>query len=183
MEERLKVGERVRLVAAQPDGPERLRLTIDGSALEVRVVASSEGSHLVDLGGGQESICTARCAEGTWVWHRGRARLVERAPRERTAPGPGSREAAPAAAARGTGLPAGSITPPMPAQVVAVLVAEGQAVARGEPLVVVSAMKTESQLVSPFAGRVRSVAARVGARVRPGEVLVQVEPEGGRHAG
>jgi biotin carboxyl carrier protein len=44
-------------------------------------------------------------------------------------------------------------------------------------------MKTESQLVSPFAGRVRSVAARVGARVRPGEVLVQIEPEGGRHAG
>jgi biotin carboxyl carrier protein len=71
----------------------------------------------------------------------------------------------------------------MPAVVIAVLVEEGRAVARGEPLVVVSAMKTESQLVSPLAGRVRSVNTRVGARVRPGEILVQVEPEGGRHAG
>ena len=59
----------------------------------------------------------------------------------------------------------------------------GRAVKRGEPLLVLSAMKTETQLVSPVAGRVRSVNARVGARVRPGQVLVQVEPEGGSRAG
>ena len=71
----------------------------------------------------------------------------------------------------------------MPAVVIAVLVEVGRTVSRGEPLLVVSAMKTESQLVSPLAGRVRSVSARVGARVRPGDVLVQVEPEGGSRAG
>ncbi len=64
----------------------------------------------------------------------------------------------------------------MPSIVVAVLVVEGQRVERGEPLVVVSAMKTESQLASPVAGRVRAVRASVGAKVRPGEILVEVEP-------
>ena len=100
-------------------------------------------------------------------------------PRRAAAPAAG----APAASPRAPGLPPGAVTPPMPAVVVAVLAEPGRRVAQGEPLVVVSAMKTESQLVSPFAGRVRSVNTRVGAKVRPGEILVQVEPEGGRHAG
>jgi acetyl-CoA carboxylase biotin carboxylase subunit len=99
----------------------------------------------------------------------------------RRAAGPAAPGAA--AAPRAPGLPPGAVTPPMPAVVVAVLVEEGREVERGEPLVVVSAMKTESQLVSPAAGRVRSVNTRVGASVRPGEILVQIEPEGGRHAG
>ncbi|HEY6104737.1 MAG TPA: biotin carboxylase N-terminal domain-containing protein, partial [Anaeromyxobacteraceae bacterium] len=106
------------------------------------------------------------------------------APGARAPARPAPRRAASAApAAPRPGLPPGAVTPPMPAVVIAVLVEEGRTVARGEPLVVVSAMKTESQLVSPLAGRVRSVNTRVGARVRPGEILVQVEPEGGRHAG
>jgi acetyl-CoA carboxylase biotin carboxylase subunit len=114
------------------------------------------------------------------------ARPPPRAPRApaRSAP---RRAPGPAAGASGTpcaaSLPPGAVTPPMPAVVVAVLVEEGREVERGETLVVVSAMKTESQLVSPVAGRVRSVNTRVGASVRPGEILVQVEPEGGRHAG
>jgi acetyl-CoA carboxylase biotin carboxylase subunit len=91
-------------------------------------------------------------------------------------PGPG-------APGRVPNLPPGAVTPPMPAKVVAVLVAEGQAVGRGDPLVVVSAMKMETQLVSPVAGRVKSVRTRAGAQVRPGEILVEVEPAGGLHGG
>jgi acetyl/propionyl-CoA carboxylase alpha subunit len=94
--------------------------------------------------------------------------------------------AAPAAAAPsapGPGLPPGAVTPPMPAAVVAVLVQVGQEVAKGQPAVVVSAMKMEIQLGAPCAGRVRSVAAAPGARVRPGDLLVEVEPGGGAHGG
>jgi pyruvate carboxylase subunit B len=71
----------------------------------------------------------------------------------------------------------------MPAAVVAVLVQVGQEVAKGQPAVVVSAMKMEIQLGAPCAGRVRSVAAAPGARVRPGDLLVEVEPGGGAHGG
>ncbi len=173
MEEKLKIVDRARAISTREDDAGRLRLEIDGAAVEVEVVASSGQRHLVRLGLALEEIFTVRSPEGVWVWHRGRARLVARAPRERPAP-PAARGASPA---RASSAPPGAVTPPMPSVVVAVLVAEGQRVERGEPLVVVSAMKTESQLVSPVAGRVRAVRAAVGAKVRPGEILVEVEPE------
>jgi biotin carboxyl carrier protein len=67
----------------------------------------------------------------------------------------------------------------MPAVVLAVPVAEGDEVARGAVLAVVSAMLTELQLRAPCAGRVAAVRARAGDRVRPGQVIVQVDPGGG----
>jgi len=66
----------------------------------------------------------------------------------------------------------------MPAVVVAVLVVAGQEVEKGAPLVVLSAMKTETQMVAPYPCRVTSVSTLVGARVRPGEILVQIERAG-----
>lgn len=183
MEESLRIGERRCALVARQAGPGTLDLQIDGSAHRLGVVASSDGCHLVESGAVLEPLFTARSAAGTWVWHRGRSRLVERVPRERpTARPAGAGTDAPAPGRPGPVLPAGAVTPPMPAVVVAVLVAEGREVSRGDPLVVVSAMKTESQLVAPLAGRVKRVGARVGARVRPGEILVEVEPEGGRDA-
>lgn len=182
MEERLRIGQRAVAVGMREAEAGRLRLEIDGAVEDLRVVASSGGVHLVEIGGALEILYTARSAEGTWVWHRGRARLVERAPQDRPARPAGATPGA-APVPRGPALPLGAVTPPMPAVVLAVLVEEGQAVERGQPLVVVSAMKTESELTAPFAGTVRSVGARVGAKVRPGDVLVQVEADGGRHAG
>jgi biotin carboxyl carrier protein len=52
----------------------------------------------------------------------------------------------------------------------------GQVVDKGTPLVVVSAMKMEITLSAPFSGRVIAVNTEVGAQVRPGEVLVDIEP-------
>ncbi|HEY6099584.1 MAG TPA: biotin/lipoyl-containing protein [Anaeromyxobacter sp.] len=186
MEEELSVAGHRTAVTAREAGPDRIRLDVEGTALDARVVASSEGGHVVELDGRVETLFTARSGATTWVWHRGRARIVERAP-PRGAPGtPPPRgsdgtSAGLAAAARPGGP--GSVTPPMPSVVVAVLVEAGRRVARGEPLVVVTAMKTETQLVSPVAGRVKAVNVRVGAKVRPGEILVEIEPEGGRDAG
>ncbi len=71
----------------------------------------------------------------------------------------------------------------MPSVVAAVLVEVGAPVERGQPLLVVSAMKMESTLAAPVAGRVASVRTRVGARVRPGDVLVEIESTGGGRDG
>jgi biotin carboxyl carrier protein len=172
MEEKLRIGERVRAVSAHEEEESgRLRLEIDGVAIDAEVVASSGQRHLVRLGTGLEEIFTVRSHAGVWVWHGGRVRLVAREPRERPTPSPPHG----APTTRACGVPPGAVTPPMPSIVVAVLVSEGQRVERGEPLVVVSAMKTESQLASPVAGYVRAVRASVGAKVRPGEILVEVE--------
>jgi 3-methylcrotonyl-CoA carboxylase alpha subunit len=82
-------------------------------------------------------------------------------------------------AARGTGHGgAGSnvVTAPMPGKVVAVLVAAGDAVTPGQPLVVLEAMKMESTLAAELEGRVRAVHAVAGALVDAGQVLVELEP-------
>jgi biotin carboxyl carrier protein len=64
---------------------------------------------------------------------------------------------------------------PMPGKVVRVLVAEGDAVERGQGLVVIEAMKMQNEMKSPKQGRVVSVQAVVGATVGAAEVVAVVE--------
>ena len=59
------------------------------------------------------------------------------------------------------------------------LVEIGDEVRRGQELVVVSAMKMESRLTAPRAGTVKAIRATVGASVRPGDELVEIEPATG----
>src|SRR5207249_2213963 len=51
----------------------------------------------------------------------------------------------------------GAVTAPMPGKVVSVLIAEGDVVEVGQPLVVLEAMKMESTLAAEVAGRVTAV--------------------------
>ncbi len=79
---------------------------------------------------------------------------------------------------RGGGAASGSLTPPMPATVSRIFVAEGERVVAGQPLLVLVAMKTEITLRSPHAGLVSDLRAAIGQNVRPGDRLVHVEREG-----
>ena len=64
---------------------------------------------------------------------------------------------------------------PMPGLVVRVNVAVGDAVAAGQGLVVIEAMKMENELRCVAAGRVKAVHAVVGAPVEKGALLVEIE--------
>lgn len=66
------------------------------------------------------------------------------------------------------------LTVPMPARVVKVLVAVGQAVRRGDVVVKLEAMKMELPLRSPRDGTVRSVACSEGDLVQPGVILLEI---------
>ncbi len=76
-----------------------------------------------------------------------------------------------------TNAVAGANTAPMTGKVVEVLVAEGDLVRPGQPLLVLEAMKMEHQLQAQHGGVVRTVRARVGQMVDPDEILVIVDPE------
>jgi len=67
------------------------------------------------------------------------------------------------------------ITAPLPGRVVAVPVAPGQQVARGETVVVIEAMKMEQRLTAPHDGTVAAVHVRAGEQVQEGAVLVELE--------
>lgn len=65
----------------------------------------------------------------------------------------------------------------MPGTVLAVNVAEGQAVAAGETLGVMEAMKMELALKAPFGGTVTTVGAAAGEQVKLGATLFVVEAD------
>ncbi len=68
----------------------------------------------------------------------------------------------------------GVIRAPMPGAVLAVHVHEGQEVARGQPLLVLEAMKMEHPLHAGAAGVVSELRVRAGERVREGDTLLQI---------
>ncbi len=70
---------------------------------------------------------------------------------------------------------AGATLAPMPGAVVAVAVAAGDAVARGDLLVTVEAMKMEHRITAPLTGTVTDVRVTAGQQVDADQVLVVVE--------
>jgi acetyl/propionyl-CoA carboxylase alpha subunit len=65
---------------------------------------------------------------------------------------------------------------PMSGKVIRVLIEEGRTVERGEPLVILEAMKMEHTLRAGLAGRVATLSAREGLQVKDGDVLCVLEP-------
>jgi len=72
---------------------------------------------------------------------------------------------------------AGRLTAPMPGKIVAVMVAAGDCVERGAPLVILEAMKMEHTITAPTAGVVARIPFAVGAIVSEGEELLAFEVE------
>lgn len=78
--------------------------------------------------------------------------------------------AAPAAAPAASGA-GESITSPMPGNILAVNVTAGQAVKKGDVLMVLEAMKMENEIMCPRDGVVASVNTSKGASVESGTLL------------
>jgi acetyl/propionyl-CoA carboxylase alpha subunit len=70
----------------------------------------------------------------------------------------------------------GGVESSMPGLIIEVMVAVGDTVAKGAPLLVLEAMKMEHTLTAPFDGKVASLAVQKGDRVAEHVLLVKLEP-------
>ncbi len=167
MDYKLKIGEEIRTVqAAPPDETGYCAVTVGEEGQSILGKAVSPNHLHLQADRKSLNLFVSPDSEGTWVWVEGRARHVqdaEKAHRRRS---------------RGPTTAPTEITPPTPASVVKILVEPGQAVLKGQPVVVVSAMKMEITLAAPYAGIVTAVNTQVGAQVSPGQILVDIEPIG-----
>ncbi len=138
--------------------------TVDGEPVDWRLVSRTAGAATVVAGDG--TTITASRALGGGVAIEGlplshRLRLV--------AP-----PAAAASARAGEG-PAGEIRAPLAGRVAAVNVREGDAVADGDVVAVLDAMKMEHAITAPGPGTVRAVHAAPDEVVEAGALLVELE--------
>ena len=138
-----------------PDGS--IEAVVDGRAARVRVEPGADGSLRL---GGQVAWLTV-AGRRTFVTLDGRDYVFEAA-------------AARQAGAQDHGGASGEVAMPMPGLVLSVAVKAGDQVKRGQPLVVVEAMKMEHTLRAPRDGVVARVATTAGEKADAGRVLVEI---------
>jgi pyruvate carboxylase subunit B len=69
----------------------------------------------------------------------------------------------------------GHVTSSMPGVIVDVLVKVGDSVKAGDPVLVTEAMKMETEVQAPIAGRITQVHVKKGDSVNPDEALIEIE--------
>lgn len=69
----------------------------------------------------------------------------------------------------------GDVSTNMPGNIVDVLVKEGDTVKAGQAVLIAEAMKMETEVQAPIAGKVKAVHVAKGDRVNPGELLIEIE--------
>ncbi len=156
---RLLWGEETYSATVKP-GRGETEVTIDGRVFALRLEEKGPDAYVVKIGERAHSFHCVRDGDAVHLFWAGTSyRLaIERE---------GTRSVVRTAS--------GSLEAPMPGKVIAVKVAPGQTVAKGDELVVVEAMKMENALRAPRAGVVKTVKAKVGDMVQPGLVLVELE--------
>jgi 3-methylcrotonyl-CoA carboxylase alpha subunit len=156
---RLRCGEEAFEVEVR-QGAGGPRVTVNGAAVDLRIEPAAPGTFVAVQGDRRALFHCVRDGEVLHLFWKGRVYRL----REETE----TRRAAHRAAA-------GGLEAPMPGKVIAVKVAAGDTVSKGDELLVVEAMKMENAVRAPRDGRIKSVSARVGEMVSPGTVLVEME--------
>jgi biotin carboxyl carrier protein len=144
------------------DGRRAVRIAIDGREIAASVAAMPDGSAMVDLGGRRVRVAGARR----------RSSIV-------AAAGPFAAEFVMIegrTAHRAGGLAAPEVDAPMPGKVLKVLVAEGQPVEHGDPLIVLEAMKMETTLYAESPAIVAKICVVAGQMVDHGARLIELSP-------
>jgi len=178
------------------DGKRRLRVGIRGPGRYRVADAAPDGAARADAvdpgAGGDDEAGIYELAAGpdgaVSVRHRGRLQVVHIARDGRQLvvfrDGAAYRFALPDIEAAPDGAAAGDVVvAPMPGLVKLVRVAPGADVGKGQPLIVLEAMKMEHGLSAPRDGQVAELLVAEGDQVSEGAVLLRLAPEDGEEGG
>jgi acetyl/propionyl-CoA carboxylase alpha subunit len=161
----LRIGDEVKTLEWLPgEDSDQARVRIGEAEYTVRFQAVDDHQVLLQVGGRTVQAFVAGGANRKYVFIEGGVYRVEELD-----------QAWKRKSRAGLDETPGEVTPPMPAVVVRILVREGEAVAKGQGLVVVTAMKMETTLKAPFDGLVKQIKTTLQAKVMPGDQLVEIE--------
>ena len=138
------------------------RVTLGDRIVNVEVLQSKDGKLDMLIDGERVTAHVSSDNARRWVTVNGRTFVLTRQSGSRNSGG-GHQHAA------------GELTAPMPGQVRAVNVSEGEAVVKGQTLMVLEAMKMEIRIQAPMDGVVKSLAVKQGQTVEREQALITVE--------
>jgi biotin carboxyl carrier protein len=69
---------------------------------------------------------------------------------------------------------AGDVISPIPGQIKSILVKEGDSVSEGDPVIILEAMKMESEITSPTSGKIEKILVQEGVNVDEGQVMIRI---------
>ncbi len=78
----------------------------------------------------------------------------------------------------GNAVAEGVLKAPMPGKILDILISEGDAVTKAQPLVILEAMKMENELKSPIDGTISSISVEVGQSLEKNTIILEIETVG-----
>lgn len=138
------------------------RATIGNRTVDVEILHSKDGRLDLLIDGERVTAYVSSDGAKRWVTVNGQTSVLTKSSNARRS-GHGSQHAA------------GGLTAPMPGQVRAVNVSEGDTVAKGQTLLLLEAMKMEIRVQAPRDGMVKKLFVRQGQTVEREQVLMEVE--------
>ncbi len=166
MEYTFQVGDDEHAVTVEKRG-EGYVVNADGRELDVELVAVGEGRYVLVADGEVTDVVIARDGARRYVAVNGYVIALDEGGEERAG-----------AVAEEVVAGVQTIRAPMPGKVVKVAAAAGDAVAKGQTVVVVEAMKMEHRLAAAGPGVIKSILCAEGRNVAAAEALAEVEVEG-----
>jgi len=160
MHYRFQHRDQIYQVAVDRQG-EGYQVTVDGQSHQAEILDSQPGKLSLRLNGKPVTVYWAGQGGDKWISLDGCTyRLEKPSPRH----------------FRGSGELSGgeAVRAPMPAQVRAVEVGEGEVVEKGQTLLLLEAMKMEIRIRAPRAGRLRRLLVSAGQTVEKEELLAEI---------
>ena len=156
---RLLAGDREYHVEPSP-AAQGAGMRVDGILVVVDVEPVSAGTFVARRDGVVETFHCVRDGRAIHLFWRGSTYRLEEADEESPS---------------GLRASSGGLEAPMPGKVIAVGVAVGDRVAKGDEVLVVEAMKMENAVRAPRDGIVTVLRVKVGDTVAPGMVLAEID--------